>query len=114
MNPPLLTHEQRELARDTALQARKARSVIKDAVRSGRLSPVDVLTSTDPVQRAMRVSELLRSMPNVGPVRCASIMEQIKIAPSRRIGGLSPRQLQDLIRVLDGGRDGQMAVTDGS
>jgi ribosomal protein S13 len=40
----------------------------------------------------MRVSALLESMPGVGKVRAAGIMEELGISPSRRVRGLGANQ----------------------
>ena len=40
----------------------------------------------------MRVSALLESMPGVGKVRAAGIMDELGISPSRRVRGLGANQ----------------------
>jgi ribosomal protein S13 len=46
----------------------------------------------------MRVSEVIESMPGVGKVRAAKIMERLDIAPTRRLRGLGANQRSALER----------------
>ncbi len=50
----------------------------------------------------MKVSALLESMPGVGKVRAAQLMERLEIAPSRRLRGLGERQRRALLTEFDG------------
>ena len=45
----------------------------------------------------MRVSELLQSMPGLGKVRSAQVMERLKISESRRVRGLGSKQIAALV-----------------
>ena len=45
----------------------------------------------------MRVSALLESMPGVGPVKAAQIMEEVGISASRRVRGLGQNQVAALL-----------------
>ena len=42
----------------------------------------------------MRLIDLLQSVPGVGKIRADQILERTKISPSRRIGGVGPRQIE--------------------
>ena len=44
-----------------------------------------------------RVSELLQSMPGLGKVRAAAVMERLNISESRRVRGLGSKQVAALI-----------------
>jgi len=46
--------------------------------------------------RRIRGNEVIESVPGVGKLRAAKIMEDIGISPSRRIKGLGPKQAQAL------------------
>ena len=100
MTPPKLTANQRELARAAALRTRQERSRIKASVRQGRTALADVLQSPDPHVQGMRVRDVLLAVPRIGPIRCAQIMEQIGIAETRRVRGLSDRQREALASAL--------------
>lgn len=98
--PPKLTAQQRAAALESAKQARRTRSEMKQQVRNGQLKVLQVieLASTNEAIAKMRVSELLESIPGVGKVRVTSILSRLGISDSRRIKGLGVLQLQRLKR----------------
>lgn len=100
MNPPVLTNEQREYARAVALRARRERADIRASLRDGRVSVLHVLESTTEAHQRMRVRDVVRSLPGVGPVRCAEILQSVGIASTKRIGGLTERQRARLMQEL--------------
>ncbi len=51
----------------------------------------------------MRVSELLQSMPGLGKVRAAQVMERLKISESRRVRGLGAKQIAALVAEFPSG-----------
>ena len=55
------------------------------------------LGDNDDVVGKMRVTALLESLPGVGKVRAAQIMEKLKIADSRRLRGLGDQQRKALL-----------------
>lgn len=94
MTLPPLTPEQRSAALAKAADARRARAEVKDRLKHSRASLAEVLDAgeSDDTIGKMRVSAVLESMPGVGKVRAARIMERVGIAPSRRIRGLGAKQ----------------------
>lgn len=97
--PPVLTPEQRADALIKAAHSRRARADIKTKVKSGHMgiSDVLILAKTDEAIAKMRVSELLESLPGVGKIRAAAIMERLAISSPRRIQGLGIHQRAELI-----------------
>lgn len=109
MNPPVLTEEQRARARAAALRARRERADVRAALRDGRVSVMQILESSTDAHQRMRVSDVLRSIPGIGPMRCAAILDSAGIASTKRVGGLTSHQrvrLMDLLadRVNGGSR----------
>ena len=51
---------------------------------------------TDDAIGRMKVSALLESLPGVGPVRAAQIMDRVGIAANRRVRGLGDHQVAAL------------------
>lgn len=101
LNP--LTDEERARARDKATAARTARAEVKKALRDGTMSVAQVLergTEDEAISR-LKVTDLLEATPGIGKVRSAAIMEQIGIAPTRRVRGLGHHQRQALVEYLD-------------
>ncbi|GAA3858355.1 integration host factor, actinobacterial type [Tessaracoccus defluvii] len=100
---PQLSAAQLEAAREAATQARRARAELKEQVKEGAVSfseALDRAVADDTLSR-IKVVDLLRSMPRVGVTRAGEIMENLQIAPNRRIRGLGRHQverLQDLFK----------------
>jgi hypothetical protein len=103
---PPLTPEQRAEALAKAAVARQRRAEIKVALKHSGESLSSVLErgEADEVIGKMKVSAVLESLPGVGKVRAAQIMERLGIAPSRRIRGLGANQRAALVREFGAGR----------
>lgn len=94
---PELTAEQRKAALEKAARVRKERAEIKKKLKTGDLKVGDVLARTnDEIYGKMTVKSVIESVPGVGKLRAAKIMEDIGISPSRRVKGLGPKQVQAL------------------
>lgn len=98
-----LTDDERALAREKATAARTARAQIKKGLRDGSVSVAEVLrrSEDDEAVSRLKVTELLESTPGIGKIRSAAIMEQIGIAPTRRVRGLGQHQRRALVDYLD-------------
>ncbi|WP_228511466.1 guanylate kinase [Curtobacterium sp. VKM Ac-1393] len=90
----------RVAAAQAAVAARRARAAVKSQVASGERSALEVarsawddtLVETTSAERSLRVRDLLVSLSGIGPARAESIMGTLRIAPSKRLGGLGTRQ----------------------
>jgi len=98
MSLPTLTPEQRAAALERAAQVRKERAAVKASLKAGTVTLPDVITrgADDDVIAGIRVSALLESMPGLGKIRAAQLMERLGIAEDRRVRGLGPNQRQAL------------------
>jgi len=98
-----LTDEERARARKKATAARTARAEIKKGLRDGSITVAQVLRrgEEDEAVSRLKVTELLEATPGIGKVRSAAIMEQIGIAPTRRVRGLGQHQRKALVDYLD-------------
>lgn len=96
---PPLTPEQRSAALEKAAASRRERAEVKNRLKRGALSLQEVVADgkSNEVIGKMRVSALLESMPGVGRVRAAQIMEEVGISQSRRVRGLGQNQQAALI-----------------
>lgn len=96
---PQLTPEQRAAALEKAAAARRVRAELKERLKKGQTSVKQVLddAGSNEALAKLKVSALLESLPGVGKVRAAQLMEQFGIAPSRRIRGLGERQRKALL-----------------
>jgi guanylate kinase len=93
-----------------AVAARRARAEVKRQVASRERTALDVAESAwagEPTapEATLRVSELLKSVPSLGPTRTERVMADLGIAASKRVGGLGARQRTELRRYL-AGREG--------
>ena len=95
---PTLTEEQRRDALAKAAVARKRRAEIKAELKSGKRTLKDLLARQgDDTVGKMKVSTVLESLPGVGKVRAAKMMEKLDISASRRIRGLGAKQRESLL-----------------
>jgi transposase len=101
---PQLTDEQRAAALEKAAAARRIRAELKERLKRGGTTLVDVLKQAEEneVLGKMKVSALLEALPGVGKVRAAQTMERLEIAPSRRLRGLGDRQRKALLAEFPG------------
>ncbi|MDN6707415.1 integration host factor, actinobacterial type [Corynebacterium glyciniphilum] len=97
MSLPPLTGEQRAEALAKASAARTARADLRHSLRMGTTSIADVLDSDDPVVLKTRVVQVLTALPKIGKAKAEDIMTELEIAPTRKVGGLGPRQRDALL-----------------
>ena len=92
---PELDPEQRRAALVKAAEARRIRAELKQMLKAGEVSLRDVIDragyAPTPLAK-MKVADVLEAMPAFGPVKARRLMEELDIAPSRRLRGLGPRQ----------------------
>jgi hypothetical protein len=98
-----LSDDERAAAREKATRARTARAEVKKGLRERRMSVADILerAEQDEAVSRLKVSDLLESVPGIGQVRSAAIMDEIGIARTRRLRGLGVHQRKALIAYLD-------------
>ena len=99
MTIPPLSDEQRQQARHAATEARRRRAEVKQALRTGERTLAEVLGQAehDDVIAHTKVVDVLKSLPRVGAVRAARVMERLDIAANRRLRGLGKHQTAALI-----------------
>ena len=99
MPVPHLTPEQRAAASAKAVANRVVRAKVKAELKAGQTSLANVIAvgQTDEVIGSIKVSALLESIPGIGKVRSAALMNALGIASSRRIRGLGQHQRDKLI-----------------
>jgi hypothetical protein len=96
---PELSLRQRAAALERAAAARARRAELRAELKSGRLSVAELLNQagTDDQVAAMRVTALLAALPGHGKVRASALLGELRIAPSRRLRGLGPKQRAALL-----------------
>jgi guanylate kinase len=98
----------RAAASRAAVAARRDRAAIKQAVRAGERTALDVAEAAwrdaDAPEAGLRVPDLLESLRGVGPARARDVLDLLQIAPVKRVGGLGLRQrerLRDWLRARE-------------
>ena len=101
---PELDPEQRRAALAKAAEARRIRAELKQMLKAGEVSIRDVIdrSSSAEALAKMKVADVLEAMPAFGPVKARRLMEELDIAPSRRLRGLGPRQREALLATFEG------------
>ncbi|CAM3954482.1 30S ribosomal protein S13 [Helcobacillus massiliensis] len=100
---PTLTPETRAAALEKAARLRQERAAVKARLKSSTGSRADeirrLLGEVDESEAVARlkVSAMLESLPGIGKVKAAQIMEEIGISPSRKMRGLGRHQAQKLL-----------------
>ena len=97
MTIPQLSPEKRREALEKAQMMRKERAAVREKLKAGEMTIQEALESTSEVISKMRVSYLLESLPQIGQITAAKIMEEIGISANRRVQGLGERQKKALL-----------------
>ncbi len=97
VKPPELTAEQRKEGLQKALKLRRERADLKKKLKGGHIDINEVLNMTGQAVERIKAIDLLASLPRVGKITARKIMNEIKIAKSRRIKGLGVRQRKTLV-----------------
>jgi hypothetical protein len=103
---PELDPEQRRAALEKAAEARRIRAELKQMLKTGEVTLRQVIersATAEPLAK-MKVAEVLEALPSFGKVKARRLMEDLEIAPSRRLRGLGPRQREALLAHFDGPR----------
>ena len=94
----------RVAAAQAAIAARRARAAIKHDIATRTRTALDAAQRgwDDPssAEASLRVTELLGSVPTLGPTRTAKVMAELEISDKKRVGGLGIRQRQKLREYL--------------
>ncbi len=99
----------RAAASRAAVAARRARAAVKEAVRAGERTAIDVAEAAwaapEGPEAGMRVAELLGTLRGLGPKRVDDALEMLRISPVKRLGGLGHLQrdrLRSWLRAREG------------
>ncbi len=103
MAVPVLTHDQRVAASAKAVHIRTKRAEVKRQLKDSVISWRELLAvaDVDDIVAGMKVVSALESLPGIGRIKAAAIMEKCGVATSRRLRGLGPHQVAALCSVLD-------------
>jgi len=97
MYPPKLTPEQRKEGLEKALKLRRERAELKKNLKRGKISLKEVLETSGQTVERIKAKDILTSLPGVGKITAKKIMNEVKIAASRRVKGLGARQKKEIL-----------------
>lgn len=98
---PVRSLQQRRDALAKGNEHRTHRKELKEDVKAGRTALVDVLLEPIPAwMQTMKVRDLLRAVPKVGPVKADKVLRRARISASKTVGGLSERQRTELVSLV--------------
>lgn len=99
---PKLSAEQKQEGLNKARQVRLERAKIRAGLKDGSLTLADLLEKCDDeIIGKTRVKYALESLPQVGKITAARIMEEVGIDEVRRLRGLGVRQREELLKRLN-------------
>ena len=96
MLPPRLSGRSRRKAGINAVKARQERAKIKEMIKNGEIFFFDLFDDERQSVKRMKMIDLLTAVPGIGKTRAELIIGRTGMSPSRRIGGVGRRQLEQL------------------
>ena len=100
VKPPKKSIGELRAAGQKAIMARRQRAMLKNELKSGKVSLLQVLETDDPIVIRMKIWDLLMSLPAFGETKARNLMDKCGISDARRIGGLGGQQKQQLLKGL--------------
>ncbi len=91
---------QRMEALERANHIRSRRAKLKRDLRAGKATIDRLLESPPEYLETAKVFDLLLAVPKFGRVKANKILQQVRISPSKTVGGLSDRQRGELVELL--------------
>lgn len=79
---------------------RQERAELKQSLRKGEVSIVELLVTPPEFLLTARLSQILLAAPGYGQVRVSRLLKRCRISPLKTIGTLSERQRQELTQAL--------------
>lgn len=98
---PSRSLDQRLDALQRANEIRSKRAHLKRDLKEGRLTLTEVITKPPDFLSTAKVMDLLMAVPRCGKVRATRYLNHCRIAQGKTIGGLTARQRDELLELLD-------------
>jgi len=100
VKPPKKSIGELRAAGQKAIMARRQRAMVKNELKSGKVSLLEVLETDDPIVIRMKIWDLLMSLPAFGETKARNLMDKCGISDARRISGLGGQQKKQLLKEL--------------
>lgn len=97
---PARTIEQRMEALQKANMIRVRRAQLKRDIKARRVDLREVLAQPPEWVATAKVIDLVLAAPRYGRVKANGVLHRCQISPSKTVGGLSPRQREEILRML--------------
>ncbi len=97
---PERSADRRRQALALANNVRKQTALLKVDLKCGRASITALIADPPQYLASAKMAQLLRALPGYGPVKVARLLERCQVSPVKSVGGLSERQRDRLIGVL--------------
>ena len=94
---------QRMDALQRANDIRSRRAQLKRDLKAGRTPIHQILLEPPEWVETAKVIDMLLAVPKYGRVKASKVLHTCRISPSKTIGGLSPRQRDELVASMNGG-----------
>lgn len=94
------TAEHRLAALCLANEVRSQRARMKRRLRGNEVSVIEIVRCPPDYVRSMKLHQLLLALPTFGPRKVRQLLARIRISDAKTIGGLSPRQRDEIILAL--------------
>ena len=91
---------QRLVALERANHVRTERAKLKKDLKAGRVKIHTLLNDPPEYVATAKVFDMLLAVPKYGRVKANKVLAGCRISPSKTIGGLSPRQRDELVSML--------------
>jgi succinyl-CoA synthetase beta subunit len=98
LTSPAVTQRTRALER--ANEVRHARAALKSQIARGQRGAADVILTCPNEAARMPISELLRSQPGWGSVRCRVFLNHLSLREDKPVGSLTERQRSTVASLL--------------
>ena len=97
---PERSHQQRMEALRRANDVRSERARLKEGLRNGEVSIVDILGDPPECVHTAKVFDLVLAVPKYGRVKANKLLERCRVSSSKTVNGLTPRQRKELLDML--------------
>lgn len=98
--PPDRSTDQRRSALEKANEIRFRRAQLKRDLKAGRVHAAGLIKDPPEWLETMKLVELIMAMPKIGRVKANRVFKASAISHSKTVGGLSPRQRDEVVRWL--------------
>lgn len=92
--------QQRMEALGSANEIRTYRANLKKDIKALRVSIVNLLLNPPEEIETMKIFDLLLVVPKIGRVKANKVLMQCRISPAKTIGGMSERQRDEVVSMV--------------